>query len=97
VYCFDLFGQARQVVSAIARESRASGRIAQQLKGELPSIEAICAERSSEAIARRLTISVRQLQRELQAEGTSFQGKRHEITDCHVFELDVNRLYCLIT
>ncbi|MBW4624982.1 MAG: AraC family transcriptional regulator [Brasilonema octagenarum HA4186-MV1] len=44
----------RQVVSAIA----------QQLKGELPSIE---------AIARSLTISVRQLQRELQAEGTSFQ------------------------
>jgi AraC-like DNA-binding protein len=38
--------------------------IAQQLKGELPSIE---------AIARRLAISTRQLQRELKAEGTSFQ------------------------
>jgi len=44
----------RQVVQAIA----------QQLKGELPSIE---------AIARSLAISVRQLQRELQVEGTSFQ------------------------
>ncbi|MFN6568942.1 AraC family transcriptional regulator [Dendronalium sp. ChiSLP03b] len=44
----------RQVVQAIA----------QNLKGELPSIE---------AIARSLAISVRQLQRELQAEGTSYQ------------------------
>lgn len=44
----------RQVVRAIA----------QQLKGELPS---------AEAISRSLAISVRQLQRELQAESTSFQ------------------------
>jgi AraC-like DNA-binding protein len=44
----------RQVVQAIA----------QQLKGELPSIQ---------DIAHSLTISVRQLQRELQAEGTSYQ------------------------
>ena len=36
----------------------------QQLKGDLPSID---------AIAQQLTISVRQLQRELQTEGTSFQ------------------------
>lgn len=38
--------------------------ILQQLKGELPTID---------AIAHQLTISVRQLQRELQIEGTSFQ------------------------
>jgi AraC-like DNA-binding protein len=44
----------RQVVQAITN----------QLKGELPSID---------AIAHILAMSVRQLQRELQAEGTSFQ------------------------
>jgi len=44
----------RQVVQAIAH----------QLKGELPTIQ---------AIAHKLTISVRQLQRELKTEGTSFQ------------------------
>lgn len=38
--------------------------IAQQLKGEVPSVE---------AIARSLNMSVRNLQRELQAEGTSYQ------------------------
>ncbi len=43
---------------------RVVSAIAQQLKGELPLIE---------VIARNLAISVRQLQRELQKEGTSYQ------------------------
>lgn len=42
--------------------------IAQQLTGELPTID---------AIARELAMSARQLQRELQAEGTSFQQLRN--------------------
>lgn len=60
--------QAEAMLDAMKREDdytkQVARAIAQNLKGELPSIE---------AIARSLTVSVRQLQRELQAEGTSYQ------------------------
>ncbi|MBW4689916.1 MAG: AraC family transcriptional regulator [Komarekiella atlantica HA4396-MV6] len=59
---------AQAMLDAINREDEYTRKvveaIAQKLKGELPSIE---------AIAHSLAISVRQLQRELQAEGTSYQ------------------------
>ncbi|MEH1868994.1 MAG: AraC family transcriptional regulator [Nostoc sp.] len=59
---------AQAMLDAINRESNYTRQVVQaltqQLKGELPS---------QEVFARSLAISVRQLQRELQAEGTSYQ------------------------
>lgn len=59
---------AQAMLAQINREDNYTRQVVweiiQQLKGELPTIE---------AIAHSLTISVRQLQRELQAENTSYQ------------------------
>lgn len=78
---------AEAMLDAMNREDNYTRRvvqaIAQQLKGELPLIE---------AIARSLAISVRQLQRELQAEGTSYQQlldeTRKELALRHLKNLD---------
>jgi AraC-like DNA-binding protein len=60
--------QAEAMLSEINQSQSYTQKVAQvivqQLNGELPTID---------AIASQLTISTRQLQRELQAEGTSFQ------------------------
>lgn len=60
--------QAEAMLNQMNRTDRYTQQVVQtlvqQLKGELPTID---------AIAHQLAISVRQLQRELQAEGTSFQ------------------------
>lgn len=70
--------QAEAMLSALNQGDRYTQKVAQaivqQLKGDLPTIQEIAAE---------LAISTRHLQRELQAEGTSFQklldGVRQEL------------------